>query len=80
MDAQGGIKGFYSALHNMKRRMEDQYQDVNTNGLDQNMYLFFTLAPKREDVVINSYYSEVPIIHRVKPQPQKPKPYTKRKP
>jgi len=47
MDAQGGIKGFYSALHNMKRRMEDQGQDVNMNGLDQNMYLFFTLAPKK---------------------------------
>lgn len=73
MDAQGGIKGFYSALHNMKRRMEDQGQDVNMNGLDHNIYLFFTLAPKREDVVIHSYYSEVPITHRVKPQPQKPK-------
>ncbi len=73
MDAQGGIKGFYSALHNMKRRMEDQGLNVNMSGLDQNMYLFFKLSPQREEVVIHSYYSEVPIIHRVKPEPHNTK-------
>lgn len=70
-DAQGGIKGFFSALNNMVKRMRQQGLEPNLSGTDDNIYLFFKLTPKREDVVIQSYYSEVPILNTIKPEPKK---------
>jgi len=72
-DAQGGMKGFYSALNKMKKRKEAAGEDVDLSGSDDNMYLFFKLVPDRKDVKLVSFYSEVPLEHMVQPVPRRPK-------
>lgn len=70
-DAQGGIKGFYSSLHEMKKRMVEEGKDPDLTGTDDNVYLFFKLTPERKDIQITSFYSQVPIVHTTEPKPEK---------
>lgn len=68
MDAQGGVKGFFSSLKRMKRRItKDGKIEPDLRGTDDNLYIIFKLTPKREDIKFVTFFSRVPIQHKVTP-------------
>lgn len=67
-DAQGGIKEFYSAMHNLAMRKEKEGAPLDLRATDDNVYLFFKLTENREDIKIFSFESHVPILSMTKAQ------------
>lgn len=68
-DAQGGLVRFFSALDAMKRRKEKAGEQVDLTGYDHQAYLFFKLAPRREDIQFFSFEAATPIKFVTNPAP-----------
>ncbi|MCE7886808.1 MAG: hypothetical protein DYH13_04800 [Alphaproteobacteria bacterium PRO2] len=68
-DAQGGLVRFFAALDVMRRRKEKAGEQVDLTGYDHQTYLFFKLAPRREDITFFSFEAATPIKFVTNPAP-----------